>query len=415
MDFQMPVNTRPTTVTRGPDGTRIGLCLSGGGFRAALYGLGVVRYLAEAGLLPQVQAVSAVSGGSVAAAVLADRWPALADAGFSLEAFVREVDAPFQEAVTTHNMRNEAIVGWAGRRLTGRGPSRGSAMGDVMVDRLLTARTVPDLDPGLQVVLTSTDLSTGRAFRISRDFIGSWDFGYHEPPAELGLGNAVAASAAVPVMFPPVYMRTEGLGLRDAPRVLSLVDGGVYDNLGLEWFQGWGSGRPPAARPVDFIFVVDASGPMVKKDRTMRGLRAINRGREIQYTQTRSTRIRWFVEDLVAGRRNGNYLVSKYDPRGFRFPDGTPIDPRLYDGALPAGFASKLSSLRTDLDRFLPEEADLLRYHGYWSAHARLGSLYPQLALSGPPTWRDYDNLSVQDGDVLLKLLAAGTQRRLRR
>ena len=328
---------------------------------------------------------------------------------------MREVDAPFHEAVTSHNMRNAAIGRWAVRRLTLRGPSRGSAMGDVMVDRLLQARDVTDLDPGLQVVLTSTDLATGRAFRVSRDFVGSYDFGYPPPPAGLSLGQAVAASAAVPVLFPPVYLRTEGLGLLDAPEVLSLVDGGVYDNLGLEWFQGWGSGRPANARDVDFIMVVDASGPMVTRARTMRGLRAINRGREIQYTQTRAARIRWFVGDLIAGRMHGSYLVAKYDPSGFKHPNGAAIDPSLYDGALPAGFAAKLAGLRTDLDRFLPEEAELLRYHGYWSAHARLGALHPALALASRPTWRDYENLPARDADALLDMLASGTKRRLRR
>jgi NTE family protein len=375
-----------------------------------LYGLGVVRYLAEAGLLAQVQAASAVSGGSVAAAVLADRWPALTAEGYSVESFVREVQTPFHDAVTAHNLRNAAIGRWAVRRLTLRGPSRGSAMGDVMVNRLLTARHVTDLDPALQVILTSTDLATGRAFRVSRDFVGSYDFGYQPTPDGLSLGQAVAASAAVPVLFPPVYLRTEGLGLRDAPEVLSLVDGGVYDNLGLEWFQGWGSGRPSAARAVDYIIVVDASGPMVKQQRALRGVRAVKRAREIQYTQTRATRIRWFVDELIAGRLRGSYLVSKHDPSGFRLPDGSPIAPNLYDGALPTGFATKLASLRTDLDRFLPLEAELLGYHGYWSAHARLGALHPQLAVQGAPRWRDYDSLTSEEATDLLETLASGSK-----
>ncbi|HEV2061074.1 MAG TPA: patatin-like phospholipase family protein [Solirubrobacteraceae bacterium] len=410
----MSAARQPTIMTRGPDGTRIGLCLSGGGFRAALYGLGVVRYLAEAGLLSHVQAVSAVSGGSVAAAVLADRWPAIAADGYSLGSFLREVQAPVHEALASHNMRNEAVARWAGRRLTLRGRSRGSAMGDVMVDRLLQARRVTDLDPALQVVLTSTDLCTGRAFRVSRDFIGSYDFGYQPAPEALSLGQAVAASAAVPVLFPPVYLPTAGLGLRAAPEVLSLVDGGVYDNLGLEWFQGWKSGRPATAREVDFLIVVDASGPLVKQHATLGGLRAVNRGRQIQYTQTRATRIRWFVEELIAGRMHGTYLISKYDPSGFRHPDGSPIDPRLHDGALPAGFASKLASLRTDLDRFRREESELLSYHGYWSTHARLGALHPELAVAAEPSWCDYQNLAPRDADALQTMLAAGTKRRLR-
>lgn len=51
----------------------MGLCLSGGGFRAALYGLGVLRYLAEANVLGDTQVACGVSGGSVAAAALGDR------------------------------------------------------------------------------------------------------------------------------------------------------------------------------------------------------------------------------------------------------------------------------------------------------------------------------------------------------
>ena len=40
-------------------------------------------------------------------------------------------------------------------------------------------------------------------------------------------------------------MHTADWGLAEAPAVLSLMDGGVYDNLGLEWFQGWESTRRP--------------------------------------------------------------------------------------------------------------------------------------------------------------------------
>ena len=45
-----------------------GLALSGGGFRAAAYHLGVLRRLRELGLLAQVDVMSTVSGGSIAGA-----------------------------------------------------------------------------------------------------------------------------------------------------------------------------------------------------------------------------------------------------------------------------------------------------------------------------------------------------------
>src|SRR6516164_6772427 len=53
---------------------RIGLALSGGGFRASLYHLGLVRFLRDAGLLSQVSHITSVSGGSVLAAHLALNW-----------------------------------------------------------------------------------------------------------------------------------------------------------------------------------------------------------------------------------------------------------------------------------------------------------------------------------------------------
>ncbi|MCL1866925.1 MAG: hypothetical protein FWF82_05905, partial [Oscillospiraceae bacterium] len=44
---------------------RIGLALSGGGMRAAIYHLGVLKYLAESGLYANISAVSSVSGASL--------------------------------------------------------------------------------------------------------------------------------------------------------------------------------------------------------------------------------------------------------------------------------------------------------------------------------------------------------------
>src|SRR4051812_12860607 len=49
----------------------IALCLSGGGFRAALFHLGALRRLNELGILSRVTTITSVSGGSIMAAHLA--------------------------------------------------------------------------------------------------------------------------------------------------------------------------------------------------------------------------------------------------------------------------------------------------------------------------------------------------------
>ena len=56
----------------------VGLCLSGGGFRAMLFHLGSLIRLNEVGLLPTLDRVSSVSGGSLAAGILAAGWSELA-------------------------------------------------------------------------------------------------------------------------------------------------------------------------------------------------------------------------------------------------------------------------------------------------------------------------------------------------
>jgi NTE family protein len=67
---------------------RIGLALSGGGFRAAAFHLGVSQALDRLGLLHKIDILSCVSGGSIAGGVLALHWQAgkgLAE----LEAYLR--------------------------------------------------------------------------------------------------------------------------------------------------------------------------------------------------------------------------------------------------------------------------------------------------------------------------------------
>ncbi|MFO7653023.1 MAG: patatin-like phospholipase family protein, partial [Candidatus Krumholzibacteriia bacterium] len=56
-----------------PPPTKLALCLSGGGFRAALFHLGLLRRLHELGTLGQVSTISSVSGGSILAGLLCEQ------------------------------------------------------------------------------------------------------------------------------------------------------------------------------------------------------------------------------------------------------------------------------------------------------------------------------------------------------
>src|SRR3954463_4764513 len=68
-----PVSPLADKTPRGP-APGIGLCVSGGGYRAMLFHLGAFLRLFELGLLQKANRISSVSGGSITSAKLALEW-----------------------------------------------------------------------------------------------------------------------------------------------------------------------------------------------------------------------------------------------------------------------------------------------------------------------------------------------------
>lgn len=393
---------------RTSDRSSIGLCFSGGGFRASFYALGILRYLAEAGLLGRVTAISAVSGGSIAAASVADRWTAFQEAGGGLDAFLDKVDGPFRSTVTSKSVRRRWMLGTVAAVVPFTG-GRGAAYARTLQHNLYHHDRVADLPASPEFIFTSTDMSKGRAFRIAPGFVGSYDYGYIEPtPTSISLGKAVAASAAFPPSLTVVNLKTKDLPFpKQSPPTLSLVDGGVYDNLGLEWFQGTnGESLRPSGAPEEkpFTIVANASGLFAHKDKRFWSLASLGRDLSIQYQQSLNVRIRWWVERLQEGEP-GIYFAIKNDPR--KEPQ---LDPAVAAAALPSELVLPLARMRTDLDRFSTEEADLLSYHAYWTLHGRLRSYADDLALASP-AWTDYADLSAAETERLRKHVDRGSHR----
>jgi len=99
---------------------------------------------------------------------------------------------------------------------------------------LFDHKTVQDVArPSLHVVINACDLTTGTAFRFGSKRSGGWRYGLiaGEPPA---VAKAVAASAAFPILLPPLVetFTFEKKGERERHTV-ALTDGGVFDNLGV--------------------------------------------------------------------------------------------------------------------------------------------------------------------------------------
>lgn len=246
------------------DGKTLGLALSGGGFRATLFGLGGLKRLNDGGLLGKLDLITSVSGGSILAGILAQRWKDLD--------FHDGRAGNFDEIVANQVLAfcNRTIdIGAGLKGLINPFRSAGKYLTDCY-DRYqfggLSLKQIPAAaTPGQPTfVFYATSLQTGRNFRFRQDYIADWMLGTSRQ-TDVPLALAVAASSAFPPLFSPIVVKTNprqwsgGMAgpERDAMRGrLVLSDGGVYDNMGIEALQ---QGK------IDITLVSDAGAPFELK------------------------------------------------------------------------------------------------------------------------------------------------------
>ena len=227
---------------------KIGLALSGGGFRASLYHLGLVRFLRDAGVLSQVTHITSVSGGSIFAAHLVLNWdryigsPKEFDAAASeILAFVRldirnRITRRFPLAMPLRGPRR--LLGCSNRKLTLTGlleyHYEKYLYGDVSLFQL------PE-SPQLHIL--ATNLSEGCLCSFNRNGLlmvrrqpGST---FRIDRIHAGLATvpmAVTASSAFPGFFPPLELTGAEVGAGGEFGRQAYTDGGVFDNLGVRMF-----------------------------------------------------------------------------------------------------------------------------------------------------------------------------------
>jgi NTE family protein len=177
----------------------IGLCLSGGGFRAALFHLGALRRLNELGILSKIDTITSVSGGSIMSAHLATRltpWPTTGTAAPRWDLIAQS----FRD-FTSKDLRTGAIL----TRLL---PWHwfDSTTGVKALEAAYTARLtklrVTELPAQPRFVFCATDLAFGVNWVFERSRVGDYQAGYVSPPLDWPLARAVAASSC----FPPVSL-----------------------------------------------------------------------------------------------------------------------------------------------------------------------------------------------------------------
>ena len=389
----------------------IGLALSGGGFRAAFFHVGVLAQLAKLNLLRNVRMLSCVSGGSIAGAVYyltlvrqlmvsdeieSGKVPAVRPQPLSDDEYASCVGTTRQILIAAARSNIRATVfrnPWKNVTMfLSPRYSRTDRAGDMLdkrmregvgvktgyrypgVKRQLELRTLHVQRPDLpRLALNATTLNTGHAWRFETDGMGEFlppqrrrvdknaelrwtSYGdLPEDQANFPLAVAVAASAAFPGLFRPLPIG----GLYD--RRIDLMDGGAQDNQGIQTLMD--VAFADSAEPLfDRIIVSDGAGRLEDEETKRRSIVGVGRIIGIQGDRIREEQL---LAALDGFKRRGGQVdlidLRHHLPYSTIDVDGTSTT----EGGAPSLVRERLAQLRTDLDAFGALETNLLEQRGY--------------------------------------------------
>ena len=345
----------------------IALCLSGGGYRAMLFHTGVLWRLNQIGLLPKLNRISSVSGGSITAGVLALKWR-------NALRFENGVASNFTEEVVNPIMR------LADKTIDVPSVLGGSLWFGTIGDKIIksyrkhlfgdaTLQDIVDETPGVspRFVFNATNVQSGVLWRFMKPYMRDYRVGEVKNP-RVKLAEVVAASAAFPPVLSPVELKlspkdftpNSGTDLQsDEFRSRGvLTDGGVYDNLGLE--TAW--------KRYKTILVSDAGGGFAAEANPSRDW--VRHAVRVLFTidnQVRSLRKRQIVTAYLDKIRSGAYwsISENLDAFASHNPLQCPFDSTC-----------KLAQIGTRLKKIDRTTQQKLINWGYAASAWRYGQYY---------------------------------------
>ena len=399
---------------------KVGLALSGGGFRASLFHIGVLARLAELDVLRHVEVLSCVSGGSILGAYYYLEVQRLletkVDSKISRQDyidivhrlendFLKGVQSNIRTRVFANPLMNLKMAVSSAYTRTHRAgelyetelysrieDGKGHAaryMDDLIVNPLNDDGTKNwDFRPKFHnwrraakvpvLVLNSTSLNTGHLWQFTATWMGEPPghinvaidcnerlrrMYYREAPLrhqKMRVGYAVGSSACVPGVFTP--LRLQNLY---PDRDVLLVDGGVHDNQGTASLL---------EQNCSVVLVSDASGQMDSQAHPSSGMVSVPlRSNGVMASRIRQAQFRELAAHQSSGRMRGLMFIhlkldldiQSVDWIGEQSPED-PVKPDpMTDYDLPKELQATLAAIRTDLDSFSDVEGFALMTSGY--------------------------------------------------
>lgn len=388
----------------------IALCLSGGGLRATLFHLGLIRVLRQARFngamaLTSVREIFAVSGGSILAAHFLANYTRYVDDDPSVFVGVERELLSF----ANRDLRNRVLRRWPLHVL--RENPRGHLL-QAEYHRFLDEKTIGQCYTVTEQIPTfhflSTSFTNGALCSFSRTVFEQVDRGAGNATIStaadgLPLAFAVAASSAFPPMFPPMRLSPEALGTDGSPPFnapMALSDGGVFDNFGIDKFC-----LAQRKDPRPGILIVSNAGGSFATDpeHSYQGMLSRNiRASDILMRRIGDTTLE--VGEKLVGR--GLVLVR--------------IGRTVPDPMVAETTQLRFRLVRTDLDRFENTIAMLIADHGARVARAALtlhrlaGNAPSTFEFEPEPSAYKTQAPSLEQTYALTRELSAASRRRCR-
>ncbi|MCE3605193.1 patatin-like phospholipase family protein [Massilia sp. P8910] len=215
-----------------PDKPFVGVAISGGGSRAAVFSWSVLERLSALGILQHVDAISSVSGGSLSAATLVLNADHLGHAD-DWEAMRRALG---QDLLTPWLAKLASPINW--RSMATTDLERTHLMAQVFDERLFHGATFAQLDTGASrpALLLNATLASGKNAGDPFVFTPASFAHIGSRLDTYPVSHAVMASAAFPGVFGNITLKVFNDHDQKGDPVTTytrIFDGGVADNLGL--------------------------------------------------------------------------------------------------------------------------------------------------------------------------------------
>jgi NTE family protein len=369
---------------------KIGLALSGGGFRAAAFHLGVLKKLAGLGILENIDNISAISGGSIIAAYYLLNKENFLKFGtefsqilnksiisrilFSFSFIIRILLYLLSLLLFYYITGN---IGWTSGLLFLELVITGmffykifptTKLVRIIYDKLMyKGRPLISLPAHPALTINSTNLDTGTLFSFTRD--NSFDSTYNIKFKKTikfdtrmhNIAEAVACSTSVPYAFSPTHLKFIVDNELIEPK---LVDGGIYDNQGIYRLT-----TKSSFFRSDIVIVSDASYPFEKKYSKANPLPVFNRIMNVMMKRIKSMQ---FLQRIYENDENELYEIAYYS-LDYEYE-------KCIEGFVKAAIENRLRPHLTEYHKITEE---LKKYKSGLTEHIKNNIHFEQIILHG--------------------------------